>query len=92
MEAASYEITIYQTASSGPHQGLGQVDMLRDSMGGQLLEQQLMHSQAQDGMHPVLQLGAGLASEVCYGEVKAALPAQYVGDTVGDLTGVPVAS
>lgn len=65
--------------------------MLRHSMGGQLLEQQLMHGQAQDGMHPGLQLGAGLAGEVRYGEVQAALPAQDVGDAVGDLTGVPAA-
>lgn len=55
----------------------------------QLLEQDLMHSQTQDGMHSGLQLCAGLASQVGYGEVQAALPSKYVGDRVGDLARVP---
>ena len=48
-----------------------------------------MHSQPQNGMHPGLQLGAGLASQVCYGEVQTALPSKYVGHRVGDLARVP---
>lgn len=83
-------LTIDKTAGGRAHQGLGQVDMLRHGMGGQLLEQQLVHRQPQNGMHPRLQPCAGLASEVCYCEVQAALPAKYVGDTVCDLAGVPV--
>ena len=73
-------LTVDKVTSSRAHKGLGQVDMLRNGMGWQLLEHQLVHSQPQNGMCGRLQAAASFASEVCNEEVQASLPAYDVGD------------
>lgn len=65
--------------------------MLRNGMGRQVLEGELMHSQPQDGMCCCLQATASFAGEMANEEVQAPLPAHNVGDREGDLAGVPAA-
>ncbi len=73
-------LTVDKVTGSRANKGLGQVHMLRNGMGWQLLEDQLVDSQPQNGMCGRLQAAASFASEVRNEEVQASLPAHDVGD------------
>jgi len=73
-------LTVDKVTGSRAHKGLGQVHMLRNGMGWQLLKDQLMHSQPQNGMCGRLQAAASFASEVRNEEVQTSLPTHNVGD------------
>ena len=73
-------LTIDKVTGSGAHKGLGQIHMLRNGMCWKLLEDQLVHSQPQNGMRGRLQAAASFACEVRDEEVQTPLPTHDVGD------------